>query len=93
MQCCAAQVDDLQKRIRLQRENDRGTYNGVELSIGGLPNANSAFTYTLSDGSRIAPSEDHNLLNQDDDPELTMRKPDLKSGHQLNNPEVVRNQF
>lgn len=88
MQCCAAQVDDIQKRIHKQRERDRGSYNGVELSGGSLANAMN--TYTLSDGSQVAPSREESTLlkMRSDDPETArVDKKTLKSGHYLEDPE------
>jgi hypothetical protein len=97
MQCCAAQVDDIQKRIHRQREQDRGSYNGVELS-GGIVTTTSrtANTYTLSDGSEVSASahEDINLLNMvgKDDPEINHKKK-LKGGHYLEEPENYQSQM
>ena len=73
IQCCAAQVDDIQKRIKRQREQDRGSYNGVELGSQNQPK--SALTYTLSDGSQISSSADNELLKlvSEDDPEVTTK--------------------
>ena len=91
MQCCAAQVDDIQRRVQKQREQDRGSYNGVELS-GGLIQTSSRNTYKLSDGSEVSASEDHDLLkNVADDPELTSKRENkpIKGKHYLDDPERV----
>lgn len=66
-------MDDIQKRIKRQREQDRGSYNGVEL--GNQSQQKSALSYTLSDGSQISSSPDNELLKlvAEEDPEVTTK--------------------
>jgi hypothetical protein len=92
MQCCAAQVDDIQKRIKRQREQDRGSYNGVEL--GNQSQQKSALSYTLSDGSQISSSPDNELLKfvAEEDPEVTTKNEPKKlvGSHYLDQPEDTK---